>query len=90
MLYALNLYSEGEVAQLCPTLCDPMDCSPPGFCVHGILRPWDSPGKNTGVGHHFLLQGNVVGPGDIAKTKTRKSNKQMDAKQKKDFNHFQV
>ena len=25
------------VAQLCPTLCDPMDCSPPGSSVHGIL-----------------------------------------------------
>ena len=33
-----------------PTLCDPMDCSLPG-----LLRPWDSPGKNTGVGCHFLL-----------------------------------
>ena len=31
--------------QLCPTLCDPVDCSPPGSSVHG-----DSPGKNTGVG----------------------------------------
>ena len=30
--------------QSCPTLCDPMDCSPPGYSVHG-----DSPGKNTGV-----------------------------------------
>ena len=30
--------------QPCPTLCDPMDGSPPGF-----PRPWDSPGKNTGV-----------------------------------------
>ena len=40
------------VAQSCPTLCDPMDCSPPGFSVHG-----DSPGKNTGVGCHALLQG---------------------------------
>ena len=29
------LYS---VAQLCPTLCDPMDCSPPGSSVHGILQ----------------------------------------------------
>ena len=38
--------------QSCPTLCDPMDCSPPGFSVHG-----DSPGKNTGVGFHALLQG---------------------------------
>ena len=23
---------------LCPTLCDPMDCSPPNFSVHGILQ----------------------------------------------------
>ena len=36
----------------CPTLCNPMDCSPPGFSVHE-----DSPGKNTGVGCHALLQG---------------------------------
>ena len=40
------------VAQSCPTPCDPMDCSPPGSSVHG-----DSPGKNTGVGCHALLQG---------------------------------
>ena len=40
------------VAQSCPTLCDPMDCSPPGSSVHG-----DSPGKNTGEGCHVLLQG---------------------------------
>ena len=33
------------VSQLCLTLCDPMDCSPPGSSVHG-----DSPGTNTGVG----------------------------------------
>ena len=39
-------------AQSCPTLCDPVDCSLPGFSVHG-----DSPGKNTGVGCHALLQG---------------------------------
>ena len=40
------------VAQLCPTLCDPMDCSPPGSSVRG-----DSPGKNAGVGSLSLLQG---------------------------------
>ena len=40
------------VAQLYPSLCDPMDCSPPGFSVHG-----DSPGKNTRVGCHVLLKG---------------------------------
>ena len=72
--------------QSCPTLWDPIDRSPPGSPVPGILqartslllllshsvvsdsvwphrrqptrlpRPWDSPGKNTGVGCHFLLQ----------------------------------
>ena len=26
------------VAQSCPILCNPMDCSPPGFSVHGILQ----------------------------------------------------
>ena len=26
------------VTQSCPTLCDPTDCSPPGFSVHGILQ----------------------------------------------------
>ena len=41
---------ESEVAQSCPTLCDPMDCS------LRLLHLWDSPGKNTGVGCHFLLQ----------------------------------
>ena len=38
--------------QLCSALCDPMDCSLPGSSVHG-----NSPGKNTGVGCHALLQG---------------------------------
>ena len=33
----LSLKSESEVAQSCPTLCDPVDCSLPGFSVHGIL-----------------------------------------------------
>ena len=30
--------SENEVSQLCPTLRNPMDCSPPGPSVHGILQ----------------------------------------------------
>ena len=29
---------ESEVAQLCPTLGDPMDCSPPGSSIHGIFQ----------------------------------------------------
>ena len=40
------------VTQSCLTLCHPMDCSLSGSSVHG-----DSPGKNTGVGCHALLQG---------------------------------
>ena len=40
------------VAQSCLTLCDPMDCSPPGSSVHGILQA-----KHAGVGCHALLQG---------------------------------
>ena len=46
------------VAQLCPTLGDPMEGSPPGSSVHG-----DSPGKSTRVGCHALLQGNLPNPG---------------------------
>ena len=38
--------------QLYPTLSSPMDCSP-----SRLLCPWGSPGKNTGVGCHDLLQG---------------------------------
>ena len=48
------IYSAAAAAkslQSCPTLCDPIDGSPPGSPVI-----WDSPGKNTGVGCHFLLQ----------------------------------
>ena len=87
-----------KLLQSCPNLCNPIDDSPPGFPVPGILqartlewvaisfsnawkwkvkvkslscvrlyrphglqptrllRPWDSPGKNPGVGCHYLLQ----------------------------------
>ena len=43
------------VTQLCLTLCDPMDCSPPGSSVHG-----DSPGKN---GLPCSPPGNIPNPG---------------------------
>ena len=39
-----------KVAQLCLTCCNPVDCSPP-------VCPWNSSGKNTGVGCHSLLWG---------------------------------
>ena len=33
-----TLESESEVAQSCPTVCDPMDCSLPGSSAHGIFQ----------------------------------------------------
>ena len=34
----MKVKSESEVAQSCPTLCDPMDCSPQGSSVHEIFQ----------------------------------------------------
>ena len=42
-----------SVTQSCPTLCDP------------TVSPWDSPGKNTGMGYHSLLQGIFPTQGSI-------------------------
>ena len=53
---SLNSFPEDSAAaaakllQSCPTLCDPRRQPT------SLPRPWDSPGKNTGVGCHFLLQ----------------------------------
>ena len=38
LLPCLKVKSESEVTQSCPTLRDPMDCSPPGSSVHGIFQ----------------------------------------------------
>ena len=38
LLQCVQVKSESEVAQSCPTLWDPMDCSPPGSSVHGIFQ----------------------------------------------------
>ena len=46
------------ITLLCPTLCNPTDWNPSGSSGHGIF-----PGKNTGVGCHFLLQGSLPDPG---------------------------
>ena len=52
MVNLIYLITACLVAQSYLTLCDPMDCDPPGSSVLG-----DSPGKITGVGCHALLQG---------------------------------
>ena len=41
-----------ELLQSCAALCNPMDCS-----WSRLLRPWDSPGRNAGIGCSSLLQG---------------------------------
>ena len=38
LLQCMKVKSESEVAQSCPTLSDPMDCSLPGYSVHGIFQ----------------------------------------------------
>ena len=48
-----------KLLQLYPTLHDSMDYSPPGR----LPCPWDSSGKNTEVGCHALLEGNLPDPG---------------------------
>ena len=51
MLFLAAAATAAKSLLLCPTLCDPIDRQPTR-----LLHPWDSPGKNTGVGCHFLLQ----------------------------------
>ena len=49
-IFFLTAVTAAKSVQSCLTLCNPIDGSPRGS------HPWDSPGKNTGVGCHFLLQ----------------------------------
>ena len=46
-----------EVTQSCPTLCDPMDYSPPGFSVHGIFQVW--------ILHEYWSGLPLPSPGDL-------------------------
>ena len=52
LMWSLILYVCVLVTQLCPTLCNPINCNLPK-----LLHPWNSPGKSTGVGSHALIQG---------------------------------
>ena len=62
LLQSMKVKSESEVAQSCPTVSNPMDCSPPGSSTHGIFQarvlrsgvPLPSPGK--ALYHCFKLQ----------------------------------
>ena len=62
LLQCMKVKSESEVEQPCPTLSDPMDCSPPGSSVHGIFQakywsgvPLPSPFCNPGIDKFYFI-----------------------------------
>ena len=55
----VNNHASMLVSQSCLTFCDPMDC----VAHQSALSPWNSPGKNTGVGCIVLLQGIFLSQG---------------------------
>ena len=59
MLLCFRHYCFCLVTKSCPTLCNPMNSSPPGR----FLCPWDFPGETTGVGLPFPSSGDLPGPG---------------------------
>ena len=54
MVFRINGGGGGLVAKSCPTIVTPW------IVAHQAPRPWDCPGKNNGVGCHFLLQANKL------------------------------
>ena len=77
LLQCMKVKSESEVTQSCPTLRDPMDCSPPGSSVHGIFQAgvpeWVAMAFSTVIGQFRSnwrkVNGNLKGPqwcGNIA------------------------
>ena len=62
VIQGLRKWITAKSRQSCPTLCDLIDSSPPGSC------PWDSPGKNTGVGCHFLQSMKVKSESGVAQS----------------------
>ena len=60
LLQCMNVKSESEVAQSCPTLHDPMDCCLPGSSVHGIFQArvleWGAIAFSTAVQHVVICQ----------------------------------
>ena len=60
VIYSSAAAAAAKLLQSCPTLCNPIDRSdsvrPHRQQPTRLPRLWDSPGKNTGVGCHFLLQ----------------------------------
>ena len=64
LLQCMKVKSESEVAQLRPTLSDPMDCSPPGSSIHGIFHAtvleWGAIAFSRLILAHLNLKGWVI------------------------------
>ena len=62
LLQCMQVKGQSEVAQSCPTLSDPMDCSPPGSSAHGIFQArvleWGAIALSKRI---FLTQGSIPG-----------------------------
>ena len=60
----MKVKRESEVAQSCPTLRDPMDCSLPGSSAHGIFQArvleWDAIALSNLVVYQVSIQGNLA------------------------------
>ena len=60
LLQCMKVKSESEVAQSCPTLCNPMHCSPPGSSVHGIFQArvleWGAIAFSERIGHNLATE----------------------------------
>ena len=57
LLQSMKVESESEVAQSCLTLSDPMDCSLPGFSIHGIFWATVLEWGAIAFSHSFILEG---------------------------------
>ena len=66
----MKVKSESEVTQLYPTLCDPMDCSPPGSSVHESLQArileWVAISSSRAIGMLHALNSEDAGKQDIS------------------------
>ena len=74
LLQGMKVKSESEVAQSCPTLSDPMDCSLPGSSIHGIFQKrvleWGATAFSELACYHFINAGRKQEtPRDFSETK---------------------
>ena len=64
LLQCMKVKSESEVAQSCPTLSNPMDCSPPGSSIHGIFQvrvlEWGAIAFSTSTTSYHLIAEQII------------------------------